>query len=143
MLNPDITMLLDDPDVGGGQDFVIVRVTTQRVKGRDIVLNKETIPATGSVQAADQDVLEQLPEADRDNDVKVFRTTKPLQNGSSDESGSVLSDELIYNGDHYKILKTKDWSKWGMYVAYATKVNRPPQTQAADPLQEETNDSGG
>lgn len=133
MQNPDITMLLDDPDVGGGQSFVIRRVTTKRVKGRDQVIRVELIPATGSVQPADQNALEQLPEADRENEVKVFRTTKPMQNGSTDNAGSVLSDVLIYQGDHYKILKTKDWSQWGMYVAYATKIDPGPQEKDNDP----------
>lgn len=127
MQNPDITMLLDDPDVGGGQEFTILRITTGRVKGRDQVLNKQTIHATGSVQPADQNALEQLPEADRENDVKIFRTTEPIQDGSTDGEGSTLSDELIYNGDHYKVLKTKDWSQWGMYVAFATKIDPGPQ----------------
>lgn len=134
--NPDITMLLDDPDIGGGQSFVIRRVATGRVKGRDQVIRVEIIPATGSVQPADQNALQQLPEADRENEVKVFRTSKqPFQNGSSDSTGSILSDTLIYQGDHYKILKTKDWSQWGMYVAFATKI---------DPgAQEKYNESGG
>ena len=120
MQNPDITMLLTDPDVGGGQSFVIQRRTARRVKGRLQTASVELITAYGSVQPADQNVLEQLPEADRDNEVKVFRTRTPMQNGSSDDTSVVYSDELIYQGGHYKILKSKDWSQWGMYVAYAT-----------------------
>ena len=134
MQNPDITMLLDDPDVGGGQSFVIRRVTTRRVKGRNQVDGVEIIPATGSVQPADQNALEQLPEADRENEIKVFRTAKtPFQNGSTNNTGSVLSDVLIYQNDHYKILKTKDWSQWGMYVAYATKIDPGAQEKNNDP----------
>lgn len=119
-LLPDITGLLDDSDVGGGQQFTIIRTTVPRKNGRADVAHatQERIPATGSVQPSGVDALEQLPEGDRENAEFIVRTTTPIQNGSSSGSAEILQDEVEYLGVRYKLLKTKEWQQWGMYVGF-------------------------
>lgn len=124
MLLPNITHLLNDPDVGGGQPFVIVRREAIRRKGREGTKTETRISATGSVQPAGENALEQLPEADRDKEVHIFRTTEPIQMGESTDAGDTFADEIEYNGDLFKVLRDKNWSPWGMYVAFATKIHR-------------------
>ena len=119
---PDITDLLYDYEVGGNQPFVIKRTTVTNRKGRYSTSNTVSIPASGSVQPAGDNVLAQLPEGDRDDAVYIVRTRTAIQMGSTTDTGSVLSDEIIYNGDRYKILRVKEWQAWGMYVAYVTRV---------------------
>ena len=125
-LLPDITGLLDDPDVGGGQAFVIIRTTVQRRKGRASTPTVERIPATGSVQPVSENQLEQLPEGDRDQADYIIRSTTPFQDGSSSGTETVLPDEIEYDGERYKLLKTKEWHKWGMHVAIVTRSAPPP-----------------
>lgn len=120
-LLPDITGLLDDTDVGGGQDFVIIRTTVQRRKGRAAEPTVKRIPATGSVQPVSENQLNQLPEGDREKAEYIIRSITPFQNGSSSGTETVLPDEVEYNGDRYKLLKTKEWGRWGMYVAIVTR----------------------
>lgn len=124
MLRPDITQMLEDPDIGGGQPFTIVRRARTRVKGRfDSGATTTTrIAATGTLQPAGFEALQQLPEADRSENVMIIRTTTPLQIGKSGDASDTLSDEIEYSGEKYKILQLKDWGKWGMYVAYVTRV---------------------
>ena len=107
-LLPDITGLLDDPDVGGGQSFTILRTTFVRVKGRASAYEQSAIPATGSVQPADRNQLEQLPEGDRDRAVLVIRSKTPILMGDSD----TLTDEILYHGERYKVLRTAEWQRW-------------------------------
>lgn len=124
-LRPDITQMLDDPDIGGGQPFTIVRRVVTRVKGRYTSPTSETvqrIPATGTLQPAGFEALQQLPEADRSENVLIVRTTKALYLGQSGDSSDTLADEIEYSGGKYKVLQVKDWGKWGMWVAYATRV---------------------
>lgn len=116
-LLPDITGLLDDPDVGGGQAFTIIRTTVQRSKGRASTSVIRRIRATGSVQPVGENVLDQLPEGDRDEAEFIIRSTTPFQNGSSSGTEDVLPDEVEYCGERYKLLKTKEWQRWGMHVA--------------------------
>lgn len=123
MLSPDIREILYDPDVGGGQAFIVERKTKKRSKGRlSDEAEVEIINAIGSVQPAGVDVLQQLQEADRRNTVIVVRTETPMQMGSTGDDGDVLADEILYRGGRYKILQLKDWTAWGMSVAYATRV---------------------
>ncbi len=128
-LLPDITGLLDDPDIGGGQAFVIIRTTVQRRKGRASAPTVERIPATGSVQPVNENQLEQLPEGDRDKADCIIRSTTPFQNGSSSETVTVLPDEVEYLGERYKLLKTKEWRQWGMHVAIVTRSAPPSASE--------------
>ena len=121
-LRPDVTELLNDPDIGGGQSFDIIRRTLVREKGRLGAEQTVTIKATGTLQPAGFEALQQLPEADRSENVMIIRTTTPLQIGKSGDASDTLSDEIEYSGEKYKILQLKDWGKWGMYVAYVTRV---------------------
>lgn len=130
-LLPDITSLLDDPDVGGGQPFIILRTTIRRRKGRPVDPETEEIPATGSVQPVGDDQLEQLPEGDRDKADYIIRSRKPFQNGSSSDTETVLPDEILYNGERYKLLKTRNWDRWGMCVAIVTRSSPPKATENA------------
>ena len=126
-LLPDITMLLDDPDIGGNQPFTIIRTSVPRKRGRADVENRtiEKIPATGSVQPVGENVLEQLPEGDRERADYIIRTKTPLQNGSSSGSVDLLPDEIEYLDERYKLIKTKEWHQWGMFVAIVTR-SKPP-----------------
>lgn len=120
-LLPDATGLLDDPEIGGGQTFTIIRTTVRREKGRAAESSTERIEATGSVQPAGDNMLEQLPEGDREKADYIIRTKTPLQNGSSSGAATVLPDEIEYAGERYKTLKTREWQAWGMYVAVITR----------------------
>ena len=132
MLLPDITDLLYDPEVGGNQPFDIKRTTTVNRKGRYSSSSTVTIHASGSVQPAGTNVLEQLPEGDRDKAVYIVRTRTAMQMGSPTDDGAVLSDEIIYRGDRYKILVVKEWQAWGMYVAYVTRIEPSQAQEEAD-----------
>ena len=119
-LLPNITGLLDDADVGGGQQFTIIRTRVPRRNGRarPELATQERILATGSVQPSGVNMLEQLPEGDKDNAEYIVRTTTPIQNGSSSDLEEILQDEVEYLGQRYKLLKTKEWQQWGMYVGF-------------------------
>lgn len=122
MLNPDVRQMLQDPDIGGGEPFVIVRKTTTRQKGETVAASVERINATGTLQPAGNDALQQLPEADRSGEVLIVRSPVPLQMGSTKSDGEILADEIEYAGRVYKILQLRDWRQWGMWAAYVTKV---------------------
>lgn len=121
-LRPDVTELLNDPDIGGGQSFDIIRRTLVREKGRLGAEQTVTIKATGSIQPAGVDVLQQLPEGDRSGEVIVVRTTTAIQIGNTGATSDLLADEIRHNGSRYKVLQLKGWGKWGMYCAYATRI---------------------
>lgn len=121
-LMPDITEMLFDEDIGGNAPFQIVRKTATRQKGRDGVPTVEIINASGTIRPSGVGRLSHMEVADMKDKTLVLRTTTPLQDGMSTSTGDVMPDEIIYNGEHFKILQTGDWSPWGMYVAYIQKI---------------------
>lgn len=126
MLKPDITVLLFDDEIGAGRKFIIKRRRLTKHKGRysDTPESEqtETIEAVGSVQPAGVDALQQLPEADRSGKVIIVRSTTPIQMGKAGTDYDLMADIIEYQGEQYKVLQVKDWAKWGMYVAYATRT---------------------
>lgn len=151
MFWPDILSLLDDPEVAGGQSFLVVRKTIPRVKGRYGEAVIQFIPATGSVQPAGEETLMQLPEGDRKGEVLIFRTSTPIQLGENDAStqagiADIVSDELQYLGSQYKILSRKYWPMIGMYTAVATKqeaIDVQPAPEAPEEPDEPAGAEGG
>lgn len=125
MLQPDIRDLLFDPDVGGGQPFQIERISYGRYKGRQDATTKavEVIDAVGSVQPANEDALQQLPEGERGTEAIIVRSTTPILDGRREKDKDIMPDVIVYNGKRYKVSRTMDWSGWGMYKAICVRQN--------------------
>ena len=137
---PDITTLLYDPEVGGNQPFTIKRTTISYRKGRYQESVPEYIEAAGSVQPSGVNPLSQQPEADRDDAVYIVRTRTAMQMGSQNKDGTtVLADEIIYQGERYKILSVKEWQAWGMYVAFMTRIE-PSEAQEEEAEDDNSSD---
>lgn len=118
-VSPDVTELLHDPELGGGRPFYIVRRHENRVTGQR---REEWLEALGNVQAAGQDALAQLPEGDRYQGVKVFRTDTLFQMGSDQGEWFTYKDEIRYKGKAYTVLAIDDWQDYGMHFAYGTQM---------------------
>lgn len=131
-LQPDITSLLLDPELGA-QSFTINRTMGSWKKGR-FVEDVTVIKAIGNIQPATAEELEQLPEGDRRKGVIVIRTPTPIYEtqvvDSPEESpeGSAqtpqkehTTDEITWRGNAYKVLSAMMWGDYGWYEAFATR----------------------
>lgn len=120
MLNPDVTEILDDPELGGGLAFLIRRPKQVRVKG-SVELVTEEIPATGNIQPAEKTAT---PNANEDqlNERIVIRTTAYIQAGTRDATGVYQADEIIFKGIRWRVTQVENWIDWGFTSAYATRV---------------------
>lgn len=118
---PDITELLDDPDVGGGQSFQVERTSGIRANGKKVPSTPTLHNATGNIQPAQPKELERLPEEDRKKNVIAIRSTFNFQMGS-DDGGKAYTDPdvVIIGGKRYRVLKIDDWSLYGFQCAFAT-----------------------
>ena len=124
MLMPDVTAILDDPEVGGGVSFVVERKTLVRTVGT-ITTNVERFTATGNIQPADKGFNQQSDE-DKLNETIVIYSRFTFQIGShipsDDSSGMTETDEVLYKNKRYRVTRMDDWSDWGYTRAYATRV---------------------
>ena len=120
MLNPDVTEILDDPEVGGGVSFQVKRTTNARVLG-SVEQTTETFNATGNIQPETKTSQTSTTE-DLLNEGIVIRSTFEFQTGSNNGGSFVETDEVIYDGQTWRVTSIENWSKWGFTVAHATKV---------------------
>lgn len=120
MLYPDVTEILDDPEVGGGVSFTVNRIELTRVRGS---YTKTTVShnCTGNIQPVSLGISQNGSE-DAQNEEIVIRSTFAFQVGSNDSSGTTGPDEVLYKNKRYRVTRVEDYSDWGFTVGYATRV---------------------
>lgn len=121
MLMPDVTEILDDPEVGGGQPFQVVRYTSTRTLGA-VTKTPQTFDLTGNIQPQDMSSQTSTSE-DTLNETIVIYAVFAFQTGENDGGTTYTGpDEVLYDGKRYRVTRVNNWSKWGFSIAYATKV---------------------
>ena len=119
---PDVTEVIDDPDLGGGQPFQVVRQVRRRTlqAGASESIHNEHINLTGNIQPAQTDDLQLLPEEDRKTRTIVIRALFAFQLGSDAQTSYTPADIVIFHDEVYKVIRIDDWSNWGFQTAYAS-----------------------
>lgn len=115
-LLPDVAFLCDDPDLGA-QEFTVKRKTGSWVAGRFIASEPETLTPIGNIQSPTPEQLAFFPEGVRENETKVIYTRTMLYV----TEGEDISDEILWQGHWYKLVKADRWDDWGYCVAYAAR----------------------
>ena len=121
MLMPDVTEILDDPEVGGGEPFQVRRVTNTRKLGG--VTRTETVyDVTGNIQPLEKDVQSSTVE-DLLTESIVVRATFEFKVGTNQGGVSFDGeDEILWDGKIWRVTRVENWSKWGFTMAYASRV---------------------
>lgn len=98
------------------QTFSVFRQTGKFVRGRPSQAESE-IKLRGVIKPAKAQEIEMIPEGDRVGGEVVIYATEKLRVTS--ESGT--SDEVLWNGDRYKIYSVSPYSDYGYYKAIAVR----------------------
>lgn len=120
MLMPDVTEILNDPEVGGGQAFRVLRNSAVRSRG-GYIKTPTVYNATGNVQPQDKSNQSSTTE-DLLTETIVAYSTFCFQTGSNTGSAIVEADIILYDDKQWRVTRVDDWSKWGYTRAYATRV---------------------
>jgi len=118
----DIPSLLHDPDFN--EPYTVMRSSGRYVQGH-YQPNQQAIKMTGTVQPIGAEALQKLPEGEREQVSLIFKCTQPLyvSQGMPNADGTQnISDEIIWNGSRYKIVRVDDWSSYGFMSAYGQKL---------------------
>ena len=118
---PDVTEIINDPEVGGAQPFQVRRVTNTRKKGG--VVRSETVTnCIGNIQPQGLETQSSTAE-DLQTETIVIYACFAFSVGSNDGGVSFTGpDEILYNDKVYRVTRVNDWSGWGFTIAYATRV---------------------
>jgi len=120
MLMPNVTAILDDPEVGGGQEFKVIRNASVRDKG-GYKKTPTTYNATGNLQPQEMSNQASTSE-DLLNESIVVYSTFPFQTGSNTGSSIIEADIIFYNDLYWRVTRVENWSQWGFTKAYATRI---------------------
>ena len=63
--------------------------------------------------------LEILPEGERDRDVMIFISKRPLR--TVDDNNAIPADVVLFNGERYRVIQLADWSTFGHTIAFGAK----------------------
>ena len=124
MRMPDVTAIIDDPEVGGGIIFQVLRTTGVRNRG-GYQKTTERFTVSGNIQPQDKSNQASTPE-DKLTESIVIYTTFSLQTGSNDGKSIVEADIVLYNGMLWRVTKVDNWSEWGYTRGYAERTMEVP-----------------
>lgn len=110
----DVSRVILNPKFS--QVFSVLRQSGDFVRGR-MVQSEEELRYRGVIKPAKAQEIEMIPEGDRVGGEIVIYATKKLY--VTNESGT--SDEVIWNGEKYKIYSVSPYSDYGYYKAIAIR----------------------
>ena len=119
MLMPDVTAIIDDPEVGGGVSFQVRRKTITRKLG-NVETSEEIFNVTGNIQPQNKGSQASTTEDIRNESIVVYSTFKFEIGKNYGESSITQTDEVLHKGKVYRVTQVNDWSEWGFTIAYAT-----------------------
>lgn len=121
MLLPDVLEIIDDPEVGGGVEFQVIRTVTTRKLGT-VENVTQTINATGNIQPEGKGIQASTLE-DPMNEGIVIYSTFIFQTGANSGGISFTGpDEVIWNGIRWRLTRVDNWADWGFTIAHAERV---------------------
>ena len=120
MLMPDVTEILYDPEVGGGQEFSVTRNVSTRSRS-GYTKTPTTVTAVGNVQPQEMSNQTSTSE-DLLNESIVIYSTYSFQTGENDGTSITEADIVFWNDLYWRVTRVDDWSKWGYTRAFATRI---------------------
>jgi len=126
MLMPDVTAILNDPEVGGGVAFQVRRVENERSLGS--VIRHETVyDCIGNIQPEELSVLASTTE-DQLSESIVIWSTFAFNVGINTGGDSFMGeDEVLWDGKVWRVTRVENWKDWGFTVAHAMCTDEIPE----------------
>ena len=121
MLMPDVTGILIDPEIGGGQPFQVVRYTSTRTLGA-VTKAAHTYDLYGNIQPQELASQTSTSEDILSESIVIYAAFAFEVGENSGGQTSVGADEVLYDSKRYRVTRVNNWSKWGFSIAYATRV---------------------
>ncbi len=118
----DLSSVLADPDLGF-TGFTVLRTAYRRENGTSVP-SDQTLPASGCIHPGTPEMLQLLPEEERQEDFIAVYTEFALSLGKNDGGAEYATpDRILWNGDTWRVVKVRDWSGFGYYQAFAVRMS--------------------
>ena len=116
-----ITEAITDPDLGF-TSFSVQRTAYTRRNGTSVPAT-QTMAASGSIHPGTPEMIQLLPEEERNEEFIAIYTDFTLSLGENDGGATYTTpDRILWNGETWRVVKVRDWSVFGYYQGYAVRV---------------------
>lgn len=78
-----------------------------------------TFKTLASVQQPTPNEIQNLPEGERNKDVRKFICAKVVR--TTNDRDELIADLILYKSNKYKIISTNDWDTYGHTTAFGTR----------------------
>ena len=118
----DLSPVLTDPEMGF-TGFTVLRTSYRRQNGESVPSN-QLLPASGCVHPGSPEMLQLLPEEERQEEFIEVYTAFPLslgENGGGAEYS--VPDRILRNVETWRVVQVKNWGTFGFVQALAVKMH--------------------
>ena len=115
-----ISDALFDPELGCTA-FTVERITYTRSRS-GTTSRTVTAQAMGCIHPGTPEMLQLLPEEEKNNQFIAIYTDYALSTGTPEGSGAVsftAPDRIHWNSQTWRVVRVRDWQMFGYYQAYA------------------------
>lgn len=114
----NVSDVITDPDFA--QPFTVYRSSGgQFISGGWSEGTPEQISLKGIVTVGSEKDLQQVPEGDRVEGAMLFYAIQELLTSHKDPG---TSDQILWNGDFYRVQKVWNYGKYGYWKAYGVRM---------------------
>ena len=116
----DITSAIFDSELGCSA-FTVERITYTRTRA-GTTSRSEMTQAMGCIHPGTPEMIQLLPEEEREEQFIAIYTDYPLSTGVSEDSGASSftgPDRVLWNNQTWRVVRVRDWQMFGYYQAYA------------------------
>ena len=120
----DISSAIFDPELGC-TGFTVERITCTRSRA-GTTSRSVTVQAMGCIHPGTPEMLQLLPEEERNEAFIAIYTDYPLSTGMPEGSGASSftgPDRIHWSGRTWRVVRVRDWRMFGYYQAYAVLMH--------------------
>ncbi len=120
----NISDAIFDPELGS-TGFTVERITYMRSRG-GTTSRSTSAQARGCIHPGTPEMLQLLPEEEKNEQFIAIYTDYPLSTGTPEASGASSyagPDRIRWNGRTWRVVRVRDWLMFGYYQAYAVLMH--------------------
>ena len=119
----DISSAVLDPELGCTA-FTVERITYTRSRS-GTTYRSVTEQALGCIHPGTPEMIQLLPEEEKNEQFIAIYTAYPLSTGTEESSGASVigADRVHWGGQTWRVVRVRDWQMFGYYQAYAVLMH--------------------